>query len=167
MKPHMNFLAVVLLLVTGESWGQVLKPTNAFVSVSGDIAAKEDISAIATISERFIAIGADEDIEGENRIQLLHTEDDGYAVHNDILLLKDKEMDIEGIAADGNTIYVVGSHSSKRPKIKKSKKYEENRRKFYADKIKDERNRDWLYQVVIDKEGKEIAKERISLPTLF
>jgi len=51
MKPHMNFLAVVLLLVTSESWGQVLKPTNASVSVSGDIAAKEDISAIATVSE--------------------------------------------------------------------------------------------------------------------
>jgi len=74
----------------------------------------------------------------------LHTEDDDYAVHNDILLLKDKEMDIERIAADGNTLYVVDSHSSKRPKIKKSKKNEENRRKFYADKIKDERNRDWL-----------------------
>jgi|GEM_PF-5053679 len=26
MKSHMNVLAVVLLLVTGESWGQALRP---------------------------------------------------------------------------------------------------------------------------------------------
>ncbi len=32
-----------------------------------------------------------------------------------------KEMDIEGLAAEGNTVYVVGFHSSKRTKLKEIK----------------------------------------------
>jgi|GEM_PF-6215440 len=129
---------------------------------------KENVSAIVTIGERFIVIGADEDVdEGENRIQLLRVEDDGYAVHSDILLFTGEEMDIEGIAADDNTIYVVGSHSSKRSKIKECGTYKKNREKFHATKIKDEQNRDWLYQIVIDKEGKEVKRERISLRSII
>jgi hypothetical protein len=72
-------------------------------------------------------------------------------------------MDIEGLAVEGKYIYVVGSHSSKRKKIKENKKYKKNRENFHADKIEDERNRDWLYRLTIDSQGKEVDKEKITL----
>lgn len=171
MKPRVNLLVAVLLQFSSYSFGQVLDPTDCSVSLSGDIMAAKDVSAVAVVGAGFIVIGADEGVgndENENRIQVLKSKDEGYLVHDDILLFtgnkKDgKEMDIEGIAVDGTTIYVVGSHSSKRSKVKASRSYKKNRAKFRADKVDDERNRDWVYRVVLDELGKEKAKEQITL----
>ena len=171
MKLQAQLLATILLPFASCSLGQVLEPIDASVSLSGIIMAPENVSAVAAVGTGFIIIGADEGVgsdENENNIQVLKAKDDGYLVHDDILLFTGdkkggKEMDIEGIAVDRTTIYVVGSHSSKRSKVKAKKSYERNRNTFRASKVDDERNRDWLYRVVLDELGKGTAKERITL----
>jgi len=73
------------------------------------------------------------------------------------------ELDIEGITVEGRHIYVIGSHSAKRKKIKESRTYHKNRKKFQDRKIEEEKNRDWLYQVRIDADGHALEKRRITL----
>jgi len=73
------------------------------------------------------------------------------------------EMDIEGIAVEGDTVFVVGSHSSKRQRVKSDKKYKKNRKSFHQDKIEDEKNRDWLYRLTLDSQGIDSDKKKISL----
>ncbi|MCI5223114.1 MAG: DUF3616 domain-containing protein [Candidatus Electrothrix sp. AR4] len=134
--------------------------------------AVEDISAVAKI-DPFLVIGSDEGVGAagnENYIQLLKKKDDdgGYILHNNILLqLGDEsegnELDIEGIGVEENRIYVIGAHCRKRKKVKSTRSHKKNRKKFQYDKIEEEKNRDWLYQVTIDTDGNALDKQRITL----
>lgn len=69
---------------------------------------------------------------------------------------KHPELDIEGIAAENNTVYIVSSHSSKRKKVKpenpKGRSYSENRKRLAE--IEDEENRRTLIKLKFDDEGK-------------
>lgn len=144
--------------------------TGPFIRVSGEILAGSDISAVALFSS-FLVIGSDEAVgidSNENYIQLLGKTDNGYAVHKNLLLLQGdqaegKELDIEGIAVEGDYAYIVGAHCLKRQKVKKARSQEKNRKKFQADRLEEERNRNWLYRVRLDKEGNELERQRISL----
>jgi hypothetical protein len=145
------------------------------VSFKGAVRAPEDISGIAKVGP-FLVIGSDEATgpdETENHIQVLKkTSKDRYEVYGDIHLFdgnkKDgKEMDIEGIAAVGERVYVVGSHSFKRKRSKEDRKYKGNLRTFLADKVEHEKNRDWLYRLKIDAQGKASEKQRIRLRKLI
>jgi hypothetical protein len=89
-------------------------------------------------------------------------------VHDNILLFKGnkndgKEMDIEGIEVNNDFIYVIGSHSAKRKKVKDDKPHEENLAKFKDPNIKYEVSRDRLYRLTVDTKGKLQKKEKISL----
>lgn len=83
------------------------------VKFKGKILADKDISAIASVG-KYILIGADEG----NIIQVLAPNKKGtkYKVANNIELpvseTADTEVDIEGMAVAGNTVYVTGSHTS-------------------------------------------------------
>ena len=83
------------------------------IEFSGDIIESKDLSAVGFVG-KYMIIGADEG----NTIQVLESDRDRaiYQVANNIELpvvkLSKPEIDIEGIAVSGNTIYVVGSHSS-------------------------------------------------------
>ena len=166
-----NIVAVICILLQNTSYGKELQPFGSSVKLPDDIKAAEDVSAIAKIGS-LLVIGADEGVgegENENYIQLLKKDTDGsYKVHNNILLFKGnkkegKEMDIEGLTVEGNYAYIIGSHSSKRQKVKEDKKYKKNRKKFQDGKIEDERNRDWLYRLTINSDGKDVNKEKITL----
>src|SRR5262249_30409798 len=68
-----------------------------------------DVSAVAVVGD-FLVIGSDE----TTLVQVLKKHDDGYKVLPNAGVQLDKpghEIDIEGIAAEGNTVYVTGSHS--------------------------------------------------------
>ncbi|MFK5893054.1 MAG: DUF3616 domain-containing protein [Pseudomonadota bacterium] len=164
-------IIAICTLLQSFSYAKVLKPLGSFISLPEDILAAEDISAIAKFAS-FVVVGSDEASgkKGDNNyIQFLTATSDGsYMVHSNILLFKGnkkegKEMDIEGLAVEGNYVYVLGSHSSKRQKISKNKKYKKNKKKFYDSKIKDEKNRDWLYRLTLDSNAKVIDKEKITL----
>jgi len=168
-----TFVSLMLasFLFVQSCYAGALNPLASYVSLEGQIMAAEDISAIAKKGE-FLIIASDEAAgEGnhKNYIQLLKKASDGaYHVHHNILLLEGnkkegKEMDIEGIAVEGNTAYIIGSHALKRRKLKEHKKYQKNRRVFFDSSIKREKNRDYLYRIEIDADGKVLKKDRITL----
>ncbi|MCI5162920.1 MAG: DUF3616 domain-containing protein [Candidatus Electrothrix sp. AX5] len=154
--------------IARENQGRI--ELGPFVRVSEEILAGSDISAVAVFSS-FLVIGSDEAVgvdSNENYIQLLRKTDNGYAVHKNILLLQGdqvegKELDIEGIAVEGDYVYIVGAHCLKRQKVKKARIQEKNRKKLHADRLEEERNRAWLYRIRLDKEGNGVASQRISL----
>jgi hypothetical protein len=140
----------------------------ASVEFSGGIKEPEDISAIAQVGS-FLVIGSDEAVGDENFIQVLkEVGPDHYEVHRDILLFegnkKDgKELDIEGIAVEADTVYVVGSHSARRKLITQDKKYKKNRRKLQEEEIDDRKNRAWLFRLTIDDQGRGSGRKKKSL----
>lgn len=142
---------------------------------NGCIKAAKDLSAIGRIGSHLI-VGSDEGTgpdEDVNIIQLLSKRaDDQYVVTNDIILFtgdKDngKELDIEGIAVEGSYIYVAGSHSSRRQKVKSGKSYKKNRKTFNDKKIDDETNRDWLYRLKVNSQIQVTEKKKITLRNII
>ena len=81
---------------------------------------------------------------------------------------KGAEIDIEGIAWGDKYLYVIGSHSIARKKVKSKKSAEENRKRLETIKI--EPTRDQLFRIELDKDGK-VAEgtkiEQISLRELL
>ena len=169
---RMFYIALVLLLLacTSASAGEPLQPIGS-VEFSGGLKAGTDVSGIALLGTRLVA-GVDEAIgeeSDENAVQLMHYEQDNvYSVYKEILLFRGdeengEEMDIEGIATEGEMIYVVGSHSAQRRRIKASKKYKKNRKSLHESKISPELNRAWLYRLQMGVGDELIDKSRISL----
>lgn len=164
---------VLLLVLPGPTIGSDGLQLQGSVKFLGEIKANKDVSAIGRVGA-FIVIGADEATGPDknlNIIQVLSKQgDDQYVVSHDIVVMEakdeeDKELDIEGIAVEGNSIYVVGSHSSKRNRVRKKKNsYEQNRETFLVGNIADEVNRNWLYRITVDEQAKTTERSmRISL----
>jgi Protein of unknown function (DUF3616) len=117
------------------------------VNLIGKIYHAKNISAI-DISNDFLVIGADEG----NQVQVLKRRGEDYQVVNEIILNEDAtEIDIEGIACDGDTVYVMGSHSAKRPKIDDDENYPKNRQTIEI--IVPEPDRDRLFRFCLDADG--------------
>lgn len=139
-----------------------------FISISGSVIELENVSAVARFRS-FLIIGSDEGTgkeKDENRIQLLKMNADGSCTVADSILLmqgEGKELDIEGLCTEGDQMYVIGSHSSKRKKIKADRSWKKNRETFHQDKIEDETSRDWLFRLRLNEKGEEVDKDRISL----
>jgi len=140
------------------------------VKISGDIVGAKDISAVAKIDEdgSILVIGSDEactededgdrerkncptpDTDTGNYIQILKIKsgsEDSYELYKDFFLFKGDddngfEMDIEGLSVQDNKVYALGSHSSKRSKVKSKKSSDENRKKFNWKEIGDQKNRE-------------------------
>jgi len=138
---------------------------------TGCIGAAKDLSAIGQVGP-YLVIGGDEAVGPDknlNIIQLLSKREDGqYMVGEDILLPDvDKndggELDIEGIAVDGNFIYVIGSHSFRRNLTSSKKSYKKNRKTFNKKKIAKEPSRDWLHRIEVNQQAQPVAKMSISL----
>ena len=80
------------------------------IDFKGEILEDKDVSAIALLGDQLL-IGADEGAI----IQLLRRDADRYRVARNLALRgDDKEVDIEGIATEQETVYVMGSHSRRR-----------------------------------------------------
>ena len=170
MKTLYLIMATCLPLITQPTYGEIIMPEYSTV-LPKTILAPNNISAIANMGE-YLIVGSDEAVGekgNENVIQLLKRESNGqYQVtHNHLLLEANKsdgrELDIEGLATEGHNVYVVGSHSSKRKKIDPSESYKKNRKTFFDKKIKEEKNRDWLFHLKLSDEGVVQTKEHITL----
>jgi len=168
-------LATVLVVGTLSS-SAALAVDGAFEPLPDGIIAAGDISGVAT-HNNFLLIGADEaDGANLNAVQVLSGVADGKlkleADRQIDLFVGTKtddggvEMDIEGIAVEGDTVVVVGSHSAKRPRLKK-KKYDKNRKRLQAAAIKAEPNRGRIYRLQLDDNGKVKSLAHISLSTLL
>ena len=137
----------------------------------GCIRAAYDLSAIGRVGP-YLVIGGDEAVGPDkdlNIVQLLSKQEDGQYVAAEDIVLPDvdkndgRELDIEGIAVDGNFIYVVGSHSSTRNNAASKKSYKRNRKTFNQGKIKDEPSRDWLHRVEVNQQVQPLEINSISL----
>jgi hypothetical protein len=73
-----------------------------------------------------------------------------------------EEMDLEGIAVDGQTVFVLGSHSSRRKKVDAQKAYAKNRTAFMSPP-EAQPARDVLLRFDLDAAGKAGPIERTSL----
>lgn len=117
------------------------------VTFQGNIYEAKDLSAIA-YTDNFLVVGSDEGTQ----IQILtRTNGQTYvAQENPITLFEsDREVDIEGIARNGETFYVIGSHSLKREKADKDT-YKKNRKRI-AEVPKDEvEARKNLFRLTLD-----------------
>lgn len=133
--------------------------------------AKDNLSGIAFIHD-YTAIVADEavgDDKNKNYIQLLQFDVDGMGVlKRDILLDAHQghppgEFDIEGLSASGQTLYAIGSHSAKRPKIKQSKTHTKNLKHLRFDSIEQTPSRDILFKLSINNSGELVSMNSKSL----
>jgi hypothetical protein len=128
------------------------------VEFSGEIEGHDDLSAVA-VSGDFLLIGSDE----TRGVQLLRKTAAGYAVERTLALLpaddNAAEMDIEAIAVDGNTVYVIGSHSLTRPRVKTEFGYKKNRGRLARlpndkDSAHEFRTRNTLVRFELDAQGR-------------
>jgi hypothetical protein len=74
---------------------------------------------------------------------------------------RDTEIDMEGVASDGQWLYVVGSHSLARKKLDPSDSYRKNRRGLRE--IKEEDSRYNVFRLKLDGDGRRVEHKRISL----
>jgi hypothetical protein len=121
-----------------------------------------DLSAVALVGNHLV-VGSDEG----HVIQILKTKSpDAFELvrkyslpdgqETDETEKEDPEIDFEGIAADGNVVYIVGSHSRKRKKVEvrnpDRRSHDKNRERL--SEIEPEAARRALFRVTLDADGK-------------
>lgn len=130
----------------------------------------KNVSGVTFWNERALVV-ADEITDRGNVVQGFE-KDGGHflALPNAVTVLdppgtvvtEDDEMDLEGIAVQGQTVYVLGSHSAKRKKVKPEKKYLKNRAALMS-RPDVQPKRDVLLRFELDSDGKAGPIERTSL----
>jgi hypothetical protein len=146
MKLLWNLFAIVCF-ASPSAWGANVESLGS-VALEGEIFETLDLSAVGLIDNRMI-VGSDEGAT----IQILdHESEDKYRIVRNVPLnATQAEVDVEGIACDGNTVYVIGSHSQKRKKLSDKKSFEKNLEAMQT--IIREPSREKLYRFQIDADG--------------
>ena len=109
-------IAVAVLLIAGCAKAQKDKGTKLEtlgpVRIAGDVGGEHDVSGAAFVGE-FLLLVSNE----TGHVEVLKKHGDGYKVTAPVVLEKRKpgakehHLDLEAIAADGDTVYALGSHS--------------------------------------------------------
>lgn len=109
-------------------------PENREIELLGPVKFKghpndgKNLSAAGLVGDLLVVAGDEDD-----RLQILRRRGDHYELlPGRAIPLNDagQEADVEGIASEGDTVYVIGSHSCKRPKPKPAASREENVRRI-------------------------------------
>lgn len=134
------------------------------IELTGEVVEGKQISAIGVLSPERWIIAADEG----DKVQILRRVDDShYEVERTLDLVNGKnEADFEGLAINGAEIYVVGSHSRKRERVKAKKKQKKNLERL-ARSIEPEPSRDQLLRFTVDDDGKLSSKIELKLRGLL
>jgi len=123
------------------------------IEFKGKVKQDEDISAIVAFGN-FLAIASD---ESKRTIQILEKkESDCYEVRKDLEIelpvlteQDEQEIDIEGMSiSNDNTLFVIGSHSLKRLKLKDEEAYHNNRERITKVIAEDKKNS--IFKLTID-----------------
>jgi hypothetical protein len=148
-------LTLVLVLTPAVRGGEPERLGG--VEFKGHIHHPMDVSAIAVV-KGYLVIGSDEG----NMVQILKRDGERYKVFRDVILdAHGKEIDIEGITSEGDTVYVVGSHSRHREKVEEQNTSQENRQRLLI--VQRDESRERLYRFRLDADGKESQLEVTSL----
>jgi hypothetical protein len=127
----------------------------------------KNASAVDFWNKRVLVV-ADEMIDGRNVVQVFKPAGaDFRAAAAEAIVLDEpghppKEMDLEGIAIEENTVYVLGSHSSRRKKTDAKDGYAKNRAALMS-APQAEPGRDVLLRVNLDGNGNAKSIERANL----
>ena len=127
----------------------------------------KNISAVSFWNQRALVV-TDEITHKGNVVQAFEKHGDDFHAVAQWLTVLDvpgsamEEMDLEGIAVDGQTVFVLGSHSSKRKKVKPADAYERNREALLSSPEPDPA-RDVLLRFELDATGKAGPIQRSSL----
>jgi len=155
-------ITAILLFLANTAWGETAK-REASLEISPDTTVDPvNISGVAVRGD-FLILGSDEGAA----IQVLKR--NGLKAYlsdaTQVIVLDNSgdEVDIEGIAAGEKYVYVVGSHSRKRKKVKKSKSSKKNHERLAT--TKSEPSREQLFQLQLDADGK-LVKDSIKKLTL-
>ena len=96
------------------------------IAISGDIVEAKEISGIGFLGD-FLFLVSNE----TTHLDILKKSGDGYKLAKSVHIAgESEELDLESIAVDGTTVYVIGSHSRVRPKQKSADTYAEAREKL-------------------------------------
>lgn len=185
----------------GTAIGQSARQyTGTPVQFLGAVQERADLSAVGQLHS-FLLVGSDEAVGKKSRkkniVQVLREDgEDRYVVHRDIPLCtplkangkckkkkQRKEMDIEGIAVEGNSVYVIGSHSLVRKRVRcepigpcnlncrKPRSYAENRAILTGPGAKsvdrEKSGRDRLVRFDLDRDGVSSNMAEISLAPII
>jgi hypothetical protein len=154
---HIMRLLLLLALVGACAVGATKRPDAQLeklgdVKFSGEIHGNLDISAVGQVGQNLLVIGSDEG----GLVQILKKSPEGYAhLDNVVFDQKDREIDIEGIAVDGRTVYVTGSHNRVRDIGKKGG--------GGVGAVKRKESREEFFRFTVNEEGKASEFERKSL----
>ncbi len=135
------------------------------VAFTGGIAEAEDLSAVELFGDLAV-VGSDEG----NKVQVLKRDGGGYTLSHDVVLnAAAEEVDVEGITHAAGTVYVIGSHSAKRKKVKSpgddAKPHPKNRAAL--EKVTPEPDRDLLCRFTVAADGSTSAVEATTLRAFF
>ncbi len=131
------------------------------------MAGGKNASGISFWKERALVV-ADEITDQGNVVQAFEPDGDGFRAAAHGLTKLDtpgsavEEMDLEGIVVDGQTVFVLGSHSSKRKKVDAEKAYAKNRAALMSPP-KAQPARDILLRFELDASGQAGPIQRTSL----
>jgi hypothetical protein len=130
------------------------------VVLSGDVDAGTDLSGVVVVGDHLV-LGAD---EGHSLQFFRREEAEGsWRLATRLALAKrDQEADIEAITANGGHLYVVGSHSTRRKRLKPEHSLRKNRERLLQVQSDPARNR--LFRIAFDPAAGTVGKlEQIDL----
>jgi hypothetical protein len=130
------------------------------IELRGDIDAALGLSGAVVVGDHLV-LGADEG----HKLQVLERTEkaDAWRLKADVALARDKqEIDIEAITFGDGHLYVVGSHSHRRRRMKPELSVRKNRERLLTVDSQDSRNR--LYRIAFDESsGRVGAMDKIDL----
>lgn len=159
-RPLLAVIASALLITaTAQAAVEVL----GTIELSGAVVESGDVSGIGVLPHDRLLIAADEG----DKVQVLRRVDAlRYEVeHTADLVSGNKEADFEAVAVDGADIYVAGSHSRKRKRVKEDKKQKKNLKRLAT--VEPEPSRDQLLHLELGNGGVLVAKGAIDLRVLI
>jgi uncharacterized protein DUF3616 len=133
------------------------------ITFRGDISKSDDISGITRYKD-WLIVCAD---EGGRFDVLKESGPNEFRLLNSIPLLGDPdlEIDLEGAAFDGHSLYLIGSHSLARKSTAPDKSRDKNIERMT--RIGHARSREAVFRIKLDEHGQLESKNRISLSKLL
>ncbi len=119
------------------------------VVFAGEVAEPDDVSGVSAVGADFLVLGAD---EGAALQVLQRTADRYQVVSTQQMVAGEAEVDLEDIASEGDSVYVVGSHALVRKPLKEGVSLAENRQRLAKVEPKPQRHR--LERWRIDEQGR-------------
>ena len=146
--------ALVLIIASPARAGELTELGP--VAFKGEIFKSKNLSGLGVAGDPLV-LGADEGY----RVQVLRRDGDRSRLVGDVVLGEGgKEVDIEGIACAGNTVYMMGWHSGRRAKVDEANTYEKNRELIATRDAGSSRDR--VFPFTLDHQGQATGVEATS-----